>query len=75
MYCESQLQKPARCSSPCNQGLNKTKVSFDKGKGFALVPCKSYFESLSQGCMGAGKKLQSVEGHNVSFWEQFQSVQ
>lgn len=33
----------AWCSFLCNPGLNKTKVSFDKGKGFSPVPHKSFF--------------------------------
>lgn len=67
MCCEYQLQKPAQCIFICHQGLDKTKVPFDKGKGFTPVPHKSFLSPLSQSCMGEGKKLRSVGGYNVSF--------
>lgn len=69
MYWEYQLQKPTQCIFFCNQGLNKTKMSF--GKGFCTCALQTAScESLLQ-CHTEQKRSWSTEEYNISFWEQF----
>lgn len=63
MYWEYQLQKPTQCIFICNQGLNKTKISFGKEKDFALVPCKPYH--VNHCCSATQSRKESEEYRRI----------